>query len=53
MGIGHILIGVACGFILVPALPEMLASALNKYPGRLVEITDLSAGIFNSCLGIG
>jgi len=38
---------------MVPVIPEMITAASGYYPGRIIEVTDISAGVFNSGLGIG
>lgn len=53
MAIGQLLIGGFGLFLMVPVIPEMIVSASSYYPGRIIEVTDVSAGVFNSGLGIG
>lgn len=53
MGLGQLGVGAFGLFLMVPAIPEMIVSASEIYPKRIIEITDMSAGIFNTCLGIG
>ena len=53
MAIGQLLIGGFGLFLMVPVIPEMINSASAYYPNKIIEITDVSAGVFNSGLGIG
>jgi MFS family permease len=53
MGVGQLCIGAFGLFLMVPAIPEMINAASEIYPKRIIEITDMSAGVFNCCLGIG
>lgn len=38
---------------MVPVIPEMINAGSKHYPGRIIELTDISAGVFNSGLGLG
>jgi MFS family permease len=38
---------------MVPVIPEMISSGSAYYPGRIIEVTDISAGMFNCGLGVG
>ena len=53
MAVGQFLIGVVSPFLLVPSLPEMIESALIRFPDQESQVNDLSSGIFNSFLGLG
>jgi MFS family permease len=53
MGIGQLLIGGFGLFLMVPVIPEMISAGTEYYPNKIIELTDISAGVFNSCLGIG
>ena len=53
MAAGQLLIGGFGLFLMVPVIPEMINSASTFYPDQIIEITDISAGVFNSGLGIG
>ena len=53
MAIGQLLIGGFGLFLMVPVIPEMINSASTYYPDQIIEITDISAGVFNSGLGLG
>ena len=53
MAVGQFLIGVVNPFLLVPSLPEMIESALIRFPDQESQVNDLSSGIFNSFLGLG
>ena len=53
MMLGQLLIGAFGLLLLVPPIPEMINCASEKYKNRVVDITDISAGVFNSCLGMG
>jgi len=53
MGIGQALVGIFVAVMLIPGLPEMSDSVLPFYPGQEREVNDLTAGIFNSFLGLG
>ena len=53
MGLGQLLIGGFGLFLMVPVIPEMITAASVHYPGRIIEVTDVSAGVFNSGLGLG
>ena len=50
----QVLNGMFIPFLIIPALPEMIDSAKNKYPmSSTNDINDISAGLFNMFLGIG
>ena len=53
MALGQLWIGGFGLFLMVPVIPEMIQSGSKLYPGRIVELTDISAGVFNSGLGLG
>lgn len=53
MALGQLCIGGFGLFLMVPVIPEMISAGSRYYPNRLVEITDISAGVFNCGLGIG
>jgi len=53
MAIGQLFVGAFGLFLMVPAIPEMINAASEKYPKRIIEITDMSAGVFNCLLGTG
>mmetsp|Transcript_18746 Transcript_18746/g.16596 ORF Transcript_18746/g.16596 Transcript_18746/m.16596 type:complete len:350 (+) Transcript_18746:167-1216(+) len=53
MGLGQLCIGGFGLFLMVPVIPEMINSGTKYYPGKIIELTDISAGVFNSGLGIG
>lgn len=53
MALGQLLLGGFSLFLMVPAIPEMISVASKLYPKRIIEITDISAGVFNCCLGVG
>eukprot|EP00344_Euplotes_crassus_P004222 CAMPEP_0196996980 /NCGR_PEP_ID=MMETSP1380-20130617/2738_1 /TAXON_ID=5936 /ORGANISM="Euplotes crassus, Strain CT5" /LENGTH=358 /DNA_ID=CAMNT_0042413105 /DNA_START=379 /DNA_END=1455 /DNA_ORIENTATION=+ len=53
MGLGQLCIGGFGLFLMVPVIPEMINSGSKYYPGKIIEVTDISAGVFNSGLGIG
>ena len=53
MAFGHALVGIFLAYTLIPALPEMVESALPLYPGHEGLVNDLSAGIFAAFFGIG
>ncbi len=53
MAVGQALHGIVDPFLLVPSLPEMLESVIEKYPDQENTINDLSSAIFNTFLGIG
>jgi MFS family permease len=53
MGLGQLCIGATGLFMMVPSIPEMIRAASLNYPKRIIELTDMSAGVFNCCLGIG
>ena len=53
MALGQALHGVVDPFILVPSLPEMIDSVIDKYPDDEILVNDLSSAIFNCFLGIG
>ena len=45
--------GIFLAYSLIPALPEMVESALPYYPGHEGLVNDLSSGIFAAFFGIG
>lgn len=53
MALGQLWIGWFGLFLMVPVIPEMISAASPLYPNRIIEITDVSAGVFNSGLGLG
>lgn len=53
MGIGQLLIGGFGLFLMVPVIPEMISAGTKYYPNKIIELTDISAGVFNSFLGVG
>ncbi len=53
MGIGQLFIGGFGLFLMVPVIPEMINAGSKYYPSKIIELTDISAGVFNSGLGIG
>lgn len=53
MGLGQLFIGGFGLFLMVPVIPEMINAGTKYYPGRIIELTDISAGVFNSGLGMG
>jgi hypothetical protein len=53
MGVGQALHGLIDPFLLVPSLPEMIDSVIDKYPHDEHLVNDLSSGVFNCFLGIG
>jgi MFS family permease len=53
MCIGQLAIGALGLFLMVPAIPEMINAAGKLYPHKIIEITDISAGVFNCFLGTG
>ena len=53
MAMGQLLLGGFSLFLMVPAIPEMINAASELYPKRILEITDMSAGVLNCLLGIG
>lgn len=53
MGLGQLCIGGFGLFLMVPVIPEMINSGAKYYPTKIIELTDISAGVFNSGLGIG
>ena len=53
MAFGQSLIGIFGPMMMVPAIPEMINSASVIYPSKIIEITDISSGIFSCFLGIG
>ena len=53
MGVGQALVGIFVAVMLIPGLPEMSDSVLPHYPGQERRVNDLTAGIFNSFLGLG
>jgi MFS family permease len=53
MGIGQLLIGGFGLFLMVPVIPEMINAGTKYYPTKIIELTDISAGVFNSFLGVG
>jgi len=53
MALGQLCVGAFGLFLMVPAIPEMITAASEKYPKRIIEITDMSAGVFNCLLGTG
>jgi MFS family permease len=53
MGLGQLCIGGFGLFLMVPVIPEMISAGNKLYPGKLIEVTDVSAGVFNSGLGVG
>ena len=53
MGIGQALVGVTFAMQMIPGLPEMVEGALVHYPRHEREVNNMSAGIFNSFIGLG
>ena len=53
MGLGQLCIGATGLFLMVPSIPEMIRASSQNYPKRIIELTDMSAGVFNCCLGVG
>jgi MFS family permease len=53
MAVGQLCVGAFGLFLMVPAIPEMISAASEVYPRRVIEITDVSAGVFNCLLGTG
>ena len=50
----QVLHGMFDPFLLIPALPEMIDSAEQKFPlAKKNDINDVSAGLFNMFLGLG
>ena len=50
----QVLHGLIDPFLLIPALPEMIDSASEKFPqSNINDINDVSSGLFNMFLGIG
>jgi predicted MFS family arabinose efflux permease len=47
MAMGQLCVGAFGLFLMVPAIPEMINAASKIYPKRIIEITDVSAGVFN------
>lgn len=47
MILGQIMVGICGLLLLVPVIPELVSCASSKYRGSVVEITDISAGVFN------
>ena len=45
--------GMTFGGQYIPALPEMAESASERFPGQEKEVNSMSAGLFQSFLGIG
>ena len=39
--------------MMVPTLPEMIDSVIHKFPEQDSKVTDITAGVFNSFLGLG
>jgi MFS family permease len=51
---GLLLLGFSLGMVVIPVFPEMLSSISEKYPNMdKEELNNVTAGYFNSCLGIG
>ena len=53
MCVGQALVGMAFGAMYIPTLPEMVESAGARFPGQEREVNNMSAGIFQSFLGMG
>jgi MFS family permease len=53
MIIGQIGHGLVDPFLLIPALPEMIDVAMEKFPHDEYLVNDLSSGIFNACISMG
>lgn len=53
MIIGQAAHGLVDPFMLVPSLPEMIESVIPLFPGKETQVNDLSAGLFNTFLGLG
>ena len=54
MVIGELLHGLVDPFLLIPALPEMIASVTPHFPKESTgQINDKACGLFNMFLGIG
>lgn len=53
MAIGQALAGIITPSLMIPGLPEMVESAMPRFPGQERRVNDLSSGIFNAFLGFG
>ena len=53
MCVGQAIVGAMLANQLIPGLPEMEAAAVMHFPKQERKVNNMSAGIFNSFLGIG
>ena len=53
MALGQLCVGAFGLFLMVPAIPEMINSGSKVYPKKIIELTDISASVFNCWCGIG
>lgn len=53
MALGQLCVGAFGLFLMVPAIPEMIQAGSIVYPKRVLELTDISASVFNCMLGVG